>query len=441
MAKKFLYFIAFCIVLFLVGRIGYELFQKEIAQIALVPSAEFTPQEPLTMNAYEDPALWISRPGIGVKDPARWQPAYAPVAGAEAERSLATPPTPSAARPAPETPAKPDAPTQNESEVSAQDRPGGVRTAIESTPGSAPDAPDFAVFFIHPTSYLSRDSWNASIGEDGDAEADRVARIYVRGMASAFNAASEIWAPRYRQATIGAFMTDKPEAQDAIDAAYADVREAYRYFIDSLDADTPIVLAGHSQGSLHLLRLLREEVMPGAAAERLVAAYAVGWPVSVEHDLPAMGIPACATPAQTRCLISWSSFAEPADPSDLIESYANSIGFDGEKRADSQILCTNPITGAFGGAAEASANLGTLVPDDTISSGELVPGSVPARCDKRGILMIGNPPKLGSYVLPGNNYHVYDYPLYWANTQADVVRRTRAMVATGKQQTEAEAAR
>ncbi|MEE4288167.1 MAG: DUF3089 domain-containing protein, partial [Erythrobacter sp.] len=243
---------------------------------------------------------------------------------------------------------------------------------------------------------------------------------------------SEIWAPRYRQATMGAFLTDKPEGESAIDAAYADVREAWRYFLSSLDEETPIVLAGHSQGSLHLLRLLREEVMSSPAAERLVAAYAIGWPVSVLHDLPEMGIPACATPVQTGCLISWSSFAEPADPADLIETYAGSAGFDGTLRGDSQILCSNPLTGTFGGSAPASANLGTLVPDDSISNGELVPGAVPARCDERGLLMIGPPPEMGSYVLPGNNYHVYDIPLFWANTKADVVRRVRANAGLGE---------
>ena len=50
-------------------------------------------------------------------------------------------------------------------------------------------------------------------------------------MASPFNAASEIWAPRYRQATMGAFLTDQPEGQQAIDAAYTDVRKAFRFFL------------------------------------------------------------------------------------------------------------------------------------------------------------------------------------------------------------------
>lgn len=405
MARKFLYLVAFLIVVFIVGRIGYELFQDEIAEIALVPTAEFTPTEPLEQNAYQDPALWYSRPGIGVDDPARWQPALAERAPISQARA-ASPRNPAAER------------TLGE----RQEMVGTSSRPVDPAPASA-EIPKFAVFFVHPTSYLNRSRWNAPIGDD---EAERVARIYLRGMASPFNGASEIWAPRYRQATMGAFLTDAPEGQQAIDAAYSDVREAYLYFLESVDENTPIVLAGHSQGALHLLRLLREEVKGSPAADRLIAAYVIGWPISVENDIPALGTVACATPAQTGCVLSWSSFAEPADPSRVVETYSRSIGFNGMPRGDSKILCTNPLTGTFGGSAPASANLGTLVPDDSIENGELVPGAVPARCDERGLLLIGDPPEMGSYVLPGNNYHVYDIPLFWANTKTDVERRAKA---------------
>ncbi|RNJ61925.1 MAG: DUF3089 domain-containing protein [Porphyrobacter sp. IPPAS B-1204] len=376
MAKKFLYFIAFCIVLVISGRIAYELFQDELAEIALVPSAAFAPVKPLEANAYEDPALWYSRPGIGVSDPARWQPAYA-----------------------------------------------GDRGVL---PTPADPKQNFAVFFVHPTSYLNRATWNAPLENGGDPEAERIARIYLRGMASPFNAASEIWAPRYRQATMGAFLTDQPEGKQAINAAYADVREAYRYFLSSLAPDTPIVLAGHSQGALHLKRLLAEEVRDSAAAPRLVAAYLIGWPVSLEHDLSVIGFPPCISPGQTGCLISWSSFAEPADPAAVLEAYATTPALDGDAPGTSPMLCSNPLTGLVGGNAPASANLGTLVPEDSMEKGELRPGLVPARCDKRGLLLIGPPPEMGSYVLPGNNYHVYDLPLFWANTKADVIGRAEA---------------
>ena len=64
-----------------------------------------------------------------------------------------------------------------------------------------------------------------------------------------------------------------------------------------------------------------------------------------------------------------------------------------------------------------------------MSSGELIKASVPARCDENGFLLIGNPPELGPYVLPGNNYHVYDYPLFWANVRADALWRLQKFLA------------
>jgi hypothetical protein len=376
MARKFLYFIAFCIILVIVGAFALALFPGQLTRLAMVPTAAFTPVKPLEASAYEDPGLWYSRPGIGVSDPARWQPAYA---------ASAAPPPP---------PAKP--------------------------------ARAFAVFFVHPTSFVNRSSWNAPLEGGGDPEAERIARIYLRGMASPFNAASEIWAPRYRQATFGAFLTDAPEGKQAVDAAYADVREAFRFFLSSVDPETPIVLAGHSQGALHLKRLLAEEVKGSPAAARLVAAYVIGWPVSPLHDLPVMGTPACAAADQTGCVLSWSSFAEPADPALVLEAFAGTPALDGKLPGAEPMLCTNPLTGLTGGAADKTANLGTLVPEDSMEQGSLVPALVPAACDKRGLLLIGAPPEMGSYVLPGNNYHVYDLPLFWANTKADVARRVGA---------------
>jgi hypothetical protein len=76
-----------------------------------------------------------------------------------------------------------------------------------------------------------------------------------------------------------------------------------------------------------------------------------------------------------------------------------------------------------------AANLGTLQPNEDLSQGTLIPKAVPARCDASGFLLIGDPPKLGNYVLPGNNYHVYDIPLFWANTRYDALYRTRQFLA------------
>lgn len=381
MVRKFLYFIAVLIVLAIAAMFVLRFYWNDLAEVAYVPSTEFVEQTPLETNAYQDPAMWLSRPGIGLDDAARWQPAM-----------------------------------QGE----------GRQLPADGAPEQDGARQDFAVFFIHPTSYLDRSNWNAPLD---DAQSQSIARLYVRGMASPFNAASEIWAPRYRQATFGAFLTDSAEAQRAIDAAYSDVKQAFDFFVASVDEDVPIVLVGHSQGTLHLLRLLREELAESPLKGRVAAIYAVGWPISVEHDLPALGFPACATPSQGGCVMSWSTFAEPADPSSVIDAYRESPGFDGQMRGDSAILCTNPLTGGIGGSAPAEANLGTLIPEADYSTGELIPGSVPARCDERGLLLIGDPPEVGSAVLPGNNYHVYDIPLFWENVKRDVGRRVEAWAA------------
>lgn len=371
LAKKFLYVVAALIVLVLAALLILRVWAQELTALALVPSGEFTEQTALQDNAYADPTMWYAHPRMAGDNPAIWQPDYV------GDRGLL--------------------PTQAD-----------------------PSPADFAVFFIHPTSYLNRANWNAPLG---DAEAERIAQVYVRGMASPFNQASQIWAPRYRQATMGAFLTDEPEGERALEAAYNDVLQAYRAFLSELDDEAPIVLAGHSQGALHLLRLLREEVRDDPISSRIAAAYVVGWPVSVAHDLPELGMPACSAFQQSGCLMSWSTYAEPADPSAVLETYANSTGFDGTLRGDSAILCTNPLNGGATRDASADLNIGTLKPETDLTDGSLVPGAVPARCDDRGLLLIGDPPDMGRYVLPGNNYHVYDIPLFWANVQADAAGR------------------
>ncbi|MEX0342126.1 MAG: DUF3089 domain-containing protein [Erythrobacter sp.] len=407
MARKFLYVVAIAIVLVIVGAIALSIWSREATEIAFVPRGEFVEQEPLAANAYQDPAMWYSRPGLGPSDPARYQPAIAEAAPDPAERTVS-----------------PDAPAAEQS----LDAP-----APTATPGSrageaavSEELPSFAVFFVPPTSYTkgALGDWNAALG---DAATDRLAAVFLRGLASPFNRADELWAPKYRQAAVGAFLTDKPEATMAIDAAYADVAQAFDYFISSIDADKPIVLAGHSQGSTHVLRLIRDKVAGTALEPRIAAVYAPGWPISVEHDLPALPFPACAAANQPACLIAYASFSDDGDPGQLLRRYSMIPGLDGEPRGESDpIVCVNPLTGRVGDSATARANLGTLVPNDDLATAELVSGAVPARCDDQGLLRIGDPPELGEGVLPGGNYHVYDIPLFWKNLQEDVIARVKA---------------
>jgi len=368
LARRFLYIIAALIVLVLAIGLTWTLAQDRLMRMAFVPSTEFAPMPDSTAPDYAQAASWLARPGLR-DDPARWLP-----------------------------------------------------------PGSPPNpAPRAEVFYIPPTTYLDRDRWNAPI--DDKASNERLL-LFGRGQASAFNGVGEVWAPRYRQATFGAFLaaTD-PRSAKAIDFAYRDVARAFDAFLASAPTDRPIILAGHSQGSLHLLRLLREKIAGKPVARRIAAIYAVGWPISTTADVPALGFPACRTAEQARCILSWQSYAEPADPR-LVQAYFGaSRGYAGLPRKGTAMLCVNPLTGTEGGAAPANANKGALVPRANLTGVDVTPGVVPARCTPQGLLSIGpEPAGFGNYVLPGNNYHVFDYALFWANIRDDAARRLKTFL-------------
>lgn len=280
-----------------------------------------------------------------------------------------------------------------------------------------------AIFFIHPTTYLRNDRWNAPLEAGGDS-AFRT-NLFVESEASAFNRAGQIWAPRYRQAAFGAFLLDSVDARRALDFAYRDVAAAFEEFLKEA-GNRPIILVGHSQGALHLLRLLREKVAGKPIARRLVAAYVVGWPIDTKSDLPAIGVPACNTSSDTGCILSWMSFGTPANPSLILGQWRKTRGFAGAKRNPDNILCLNPLTGTPGGAAPPAANPGTLVPSMNFGSARLTPGQVGAHCDRGLLILDGQIPPLGPYVLPGNNYHVYDYALFWSAVRSDAERRLGA---------------
>lgn len=302
--------------------------------------------------------------------------------------------------------------------------PGSFRPA-----GAAPAARgDVAVFFIPPTAAFGTSQWNER--SDVGATADRLAG-FLRIEASALADAGPLWAPHYRQAVLGSFLAkdaeDLANAGAALDLAYGDVAAAFAAFLAAQPKDAPIILAGHSQGALHLMRLMREQVAGKPLAGRVAAAYLVGWPISINADLPALGLPACAVRGQPGCLMGWQSFAEPAEPATLIAMFEAGTGMAGRPRRGTAMLCSNPVTGGRGDAAPAGANPGSLVPSANLMAGQLVSPGVPARCDARGLLLIGEAPSgYPAFVMPGNNFHVFDYPLFWAAVRRDVGERVAA---------------
>ena len=127
---------------------------------------------------------------------------------------------------------------------------------------------------MHPTVWIDRDVWNDPL--DSAKSREMIDESILLGQASVFNGCCRIFAPTHRQATLGAYYTDIEEAALAFSVAYDDIERACDDFVDRRSDDRPFIVAAHSQGSMHAMRLLEQIDGDPRQRRRLVAAYIPG---------------------------------------------------------------------------------------------------------------------------------------------------------------------
>ena len=275
------------------------------------------------------------------------------------------------------------------------------------------------VFYIHPTIYSDtrgdNDLWNASLEDEklNRSVDDRA----ILNQASIFNAAGRVYAPRYRQAHIRVFYPEgRPVAEQALDTAYNDIRAAFRYYLTTYNQGRPIIIAGHSQGTLHAKRLVDEFFDGRPLYHQLVAAYLVGMPGSQGRGLTEptqvgeRTVVPCDSARQTGCFVSWRTYRE-----------------DYVARSPSRVpsITVNPLTWRrTTELVPASENKGGVLYDyDSGPKPELVSAQV--RADG---LYVSKPSFFGDIFFNTKNYHIGDYNLFWVNVRENAVERVEAYV-------------
>jgi hypothetical protein len=280
-----------------------------------------------------------------------------------------------------------------------------------------PAAAPADVFYVHPTTYIGS-AWNGPVDDPTlNATTDEIATLL---QATAFNACCAVYGPRYRQANGDAFGRPSPDGEAALDVAYSDLREVFRYFLEWKGRGRPFVLAGHSQGSALASRLLREEIADTELRSRLVAAYLIGGPV---NDPPSPAVPACDAPDQTSCAVGWNARG-PRYPGSRFDF-----------RLEGERLCVNPLTWRHDEApGDAALNLGAVFLG--ASEGTPLPAFADARCHGGMLLVthVGRPPRdpmsrVLDWVMGPENYHPIDVQLYWMNLRRNASERVGAYLA------------
>jgi hypothetical protein len=159
------------------------------------------------------------------------------------------------------------------------------------------------VFFVHPTTYYLPKAWNARLSKRWLN--NYTDRSTIKRQASVFNATGRIYAPRYRQATIYSFMDKEPNGEKALALAYSDVRAAFQYYLTHYNQGRPFIIAGHSQGTEHASRLLRDFIENDPKLRRrFVVAYLIGFQIKKNEFKT---IKPCADSLATDCFVGYNT--------------------------------------------------------------------------------------------------------------------------------------
>jgi hypothetical protein len=270
------------------------------------------------------------------------------------------------------------------------------------------------VFFIHPTTYTDLSmpmGWNAALSDTKlNRKTDRTTILY---QASVFNEHCRIFAPRYRQANFKVFLIqDKSKTDKAFDLAYKDIKSAFEYYLQHYNHGRPIIIASHSQGTIHAGRILKEYFEGKLLQKQLVGAYIIGMPVVVNYFTE---LKPCNDSTSTGCFVTWRTFRDDYTPSFIA-------------REKEITYVTNPLTWTIDDRfAPASLNEGGILKNFN----KVIPGLVHAQ-KHNNVLWVNKPAFFGNIFLTIKNYHVVDYNLFYLNIRNNVATRIQSFLKSNK---------
>lgn len=307
--------------------------------------------------------------------------------------------------------------------------------AMEASAGGIPEKPDYAqreswaarpdavihpvdVFYVFPTIYSEETPLNMDIMQRPDLQ-DKARGLMV-AQAGVYSQSANLFAPFYRQTSFVVLNPDEDMYKNEnFRVGAEDVAEAFDYFLEHLNDGRPFILAGHSQGSLVMIDLMRSKLSDPELHKRLVAAYLIGYSVLPEdfQEFP------------------WMRPATGADDTGVIISYNTQMpGATGSPVLVKGAFCINPLNWKTDGTpAGRELNKGAVFFDDF--SGRLareIPHYAGATVNTATGALETTPPdheslKLGNF--PAGVLHKFDYAFWYRNLQDNVALRVKSYLA------------
>jgi hypothetical protein len=178
-------------------------------------------------------------------------------------------------------------------------------------------------FYIYPTV-----DYSLKPGNHDDLKDVAMPLEVIKSQAGRFSEVCRVFAPFYRQVTIGTYLYPSDEEMRYMKKAFADVLRAFEYYLENWNEGRPAIIMGHSQGAFMATLLLylyfdREGIKVSkkngginsdGLRKKLVVALPIGHNVYVKKGDVKGGtfknIPICTRVEETGCVIHYRSYPE-----------------------------------------------------------------------------------------------------------------------------------
>ncbi|XAY04215.1 hypothetical protein DSM112329_01045 [Paraconexibacter sp. AEG42_29] len=233
--------------------------------------------------------------------------------------------------------------------VREQGRPDRVET-----PPRAPSAKrPVDCFYVYPTV-------SNQVGLNTTKARDPELVSIARYQAARFSSRCRMFAPIYRQFPLAGIpaLALGGGATAPAGIAYGDVLEAWRSYLEKDNGGRGVVLLSHSQGTLMLRQLLRQEIeRRPEQRRRLVGAVLLGGNVTVAKGRTTGGdfrdIPICSARGEAGCIVAYSTYS--TDPGAVsffgsTQTDLTAAAFNTPRGAGFEVACTDPgVLSGIGG--------------------------------------------------------------------------------------------
>jgi len=261
------------------------------------------------------------------------------------------------------------------------------------------------VFYIYPTLNIDKKDvrWNVPISDS--IQNEKVINKAVYYQASAFLNTGNLYVPYYRQAHLRSYSQYDTGGSKALELAYSDVKNAFKVYLEHYNKGKPIIIASHSQGTTHAVRLLKDFFDGKPLQSKLIAAYIPGIAIRKEEF---KYIYLMKSPTETGGFVSWNTYKNKYYPKTYNEWFKG-------------VATSNPITWDDKIVSQRKDHKGFLFTNDKLYKQALTVYV------KDGILWTSLPHfPYRIFALGKKRYHTGDINLFWEDIRENAVIRVKS---------------